>query len=147
MGRTRIMPSRSVVYEYWKDKLDNVINDNTCFKCGFTTQGITSVERAHIEPVCDGGSDDVSNIHLLCKNCHTESEAWTGEIYDLWLKKRGYTQNDFKMCLASNVYFGTIELPKDKLHSDFCKTIKSKCNEFIEKHGKERCDRMMKEYL
>lgn len=84
MSRTRIMPLRSKIYEYWKDKINTAIDDNTCFKCGFTVKNVTCVERCHINSVFYGGSDDVSNLHLLCKNCHIVSEGYEKQLYFDW---------------------------------------------------------------
>ena len=64
MGRVRNMPTRKKIYEYWVNKLDCVVNDKTCFKCGYTSYYGTPVDRAHILPVCEGGSDDCENLHL-----------------------------------------------------------------------------------
>ena len=82
------MPSRKKIFEYWQDKLDNVYDDNSCFKCGFggSMYDYAMVDRAHILSVFDGGNDDVENIHLLCNNCHKKSEAYSGELYYDWLK-------------------------------------------------------------
>jgi len=88
MGRSRNMPSRKKIFEYWQDKLDNVYDDNSCFKCGFGGKeyNYAIVDRAHILSVFDGGSDDVENIHLLCSNCHKKSEPYSGRMYYDWLK-------------------------------------------------------------
>ena len=91
------MPSRKEILEYWEKNDPNLLfknldwdiqNDNVyddrvnylnqknwdgaiCFACGFEY----GVERAHLIPVCDGGSDDPSNIHLLCESCHKKTEG------------------------------------------------------------------------
>lgn len=90
MGRRRSMPSRAKIFEYWKDKINNAKNDNTCFKCGITSlfEDTVIVDRAHILAVCEGGSDDVDNLHLLCRNCHRESEAYNGSEYKLWITSK-----------------------------------------------------------
>jgi hypothetical protein len=59
-----------------------------CFACGTyderwdrpqTSQdrwNRAELERAHIVPGALGGSDDASNVILLCKQCHRESPDW-----------------------------------------------------------------------
>ena len=90
------MPSRKKILEYWSDKINGAKDENSCFKCGFDKG---TPDRAHIKAVFQGGTDDVSNIHLLCRNCHIDSEAWDGQAYDLWFKEFDYTI--FKIKLMS----------------------------------------------
>ena len=89
------MPKKALILEYWREKLiqnfgkfwlDDEYDHAVCFACG--TPGV--VERAHIIPVCDGGVNDASNIHLLCRECHVESEGLfnKSENYFLWLKHK-----------------------------------------------------------
>jgi hypothetical protein len=101
MGRKRNMPSRDKIFEYWNDKLDSAIDNNTCFKCGVTDKEHTIVERAHILSVFDGGSDSVDNIHLLCNYCHKQSEAWEGEIYYMWLNLESYKEFTDRLTLIA----------------------------------------------
>lgn len=54
-----------------------------CFACG---RG-GPVERAHILARCEGGSDGVENIHLLCHQCHVLSELLSGDHYWRWFSK------------------------------------------------------------
>lgn len=46
-------------------------NTKSCMACGY----LEKVERAHIVPSSWGGGDECSNVHLLCPNCHKESEG------------------------------------------------------------------------
>ena len=55
-----------------------------CFACGLFLQ----TQRAHILSVAEGGTDSVDNIHLLCKNCHGESEMISGEKYRNWFERK-----------------------------------------------------------
>ena len=61
----------------------------------------------------DGGKNEVTNLHLLCRLCHVESEMMTGRAYWYWLKLKsicytkgslgyeGLTKLDFKQnCIA-----------------------------------------------
>jgi hypothetical protein len=101
---TRSMPKKADIVKYWLPILiesekywmdfyyDCGIkeNGNVCFACG--TEGI--VERCHIIPKQKGGSDIVSNIHLLCRECHMESEIFTHEeIYNTWFNFKNSTNS------------------------------------------------------
>ena len=84
----RGMPSKREIFAYWCDhekfvKLDITVgNSDCCMACGFHFY----VERCHLKAVSNGGSNDVSNLHILCKNCHTESEMLNKEYYWTWPK-------------------------------------------------------------
>ena len=56
--------------------------------CGFYHYHGKELDRAHIVARVYGGSDDVSNIHLLCRNCHIESELFNEEYYWKWFKAK-----------------------------------------------------------
>ena len=93
------MPNKKQILFFWADTLINdygkyrmdVVHDydhlheatETCMACG--TRGIT--ERAHIIPSVNGGSNELKNLHLLCRECHLESEHFdTNELYFEWFK-------------------------------------------------------------
>ena len=94
MSRKRNMPSKIKIFNYWSGKLKNALSDNTCFKCGIYSNDnkINIVDRAHILSVFDGGTNNLDNLHLLCKKCHTESEPYSGIEYDLWLSSENNEQ-------------------------------------------------------
>ena len=39
-----------------------------CVRCGHTDERV--LEKDHILPRAEGGSDDPSNLQWLCRNCH-----------------------------------------------------------------------------
>lgn len=112
MGRpSRKMPKHQDVFLYWRDWLienDKIDIDEhgrtsvNCFACGMwwlidpdmpkdwhESRGV--LERAHISPHCSGGTEDVSNIHLLCRYCHEASEyIGDREEYLEWAKRRSF---------------------------------------------------------
>lgn len=82
------MPSKVKVLKYWSDneKFESEgieINSSgaDCFACG----NHLGVQRAHILPLNEGGDNSLSNLHLLCSGCHTESEFMSGKEYWVWL--------------------------------------------------------------
>ena len=99
MSKSRKMPSQKSIYQYWhfeegkqtllergielenqsdifgKPKLD-------CFACG----DVLKIERCHILAKTLGGTDEVSNLHLLCFKCHVESEFIGVHRYWIWLR-------------------------------------------------------------
>lgn len=100
MQSNRNMQSKEAIRKHWAERLvelnkfdskQEVMNaGNCCFACGFD-HGYT--ERAHILPHFKGGSDKAGNLHLLCAECHRQSEMREGEEYWAWFKR----QNIFTM--------------------------------------------------
>lgn len=84
----RRMPSVRAIREHWDQWLLDVgkqcalgeviadANDGQqwCFACGFTGR-LPALDRAHLVARCNGGTDDVSNIVLLCRECHRAFDA------------------------------------------------------------------------
>ena len=141
MGRKRKMPSREKIFKHWKNKLNNITNNNTCFKCGVTpffNKKNIIVDRAHILAVCEGGTDDLNNLHLLCKSCHRESEAYSGVEYDLWFTSRN--KEEFATSLFLLWEKGEIE---DTPLNKYFKKIKSN---FINKYSKQIYECQMLDY-
>lgn len=112
MRRRGSMPTRKKIFYYWSDKIETAVDDNTCFKCGFTVIGSTAVERAHIKASCDGGTEELDNLHLLCKNCHIESELLDDELYWFWFNDNSSSEFEFKLRLSAKIYFME-EVPED----------------------------------
>lgn len=57
-------------------------DEDECMACG----RFSSLHRAHIYPLCAGGTNDPQNIHLLCPTCHKDSEFLVGEAYRAWFE-------------------------------------------------------------
>lgn len=94
----RRMPSVEKIFNYWyehRDKFSDTckdeggINEKECFACG----SYDNIQRCHIIPHCAGGSNDVTNIHLLCAGCHVESEGL--KPYWTWLNWKRKNEWDY----------------------------------------------------
>src|SRR6058998_3251082 len=100
MNNRSAMPSPYEVRIHWAsylvecgkfDSIEEVMEEDYCFACGMyyrSEPGKRNTERCHITARCNGGSDDMSNIHNLCSRCHRASEALEGERYWEWFRTR-----------------------------------------------------------
>ena len=75
------MPSRSAIKQYWIETSMPMLKCygrgelrryNLCFACGMEFDH--NLDRAHIVPLMYGGTNECTNLHLLCGSCHKESE-------------------------------------------------------------------------
>lgn len=110
------MPSKAKIVEHWIPLLvneeydldyyyDEVLNENNQLKTGikkandncimcFACTVVSATQRAHIVPVCEGGTNNVSNLHLLCSACHYESEGIeTIESYNFWFSHKNLSNS------------------------------------------------------
>jgi len=71
----RNMPTKAQIYEHWAPLMWNPPKPydkyKTCWACGFQF----GTQRCHIKAKCDGGTDEVANLLLLCKRCHWSQET------------------------------------------------------------------------
>lgn len=65
------------------DSVAECCESTYCFACGAE---YPQLHAAHIVPVWAGGSNDHSNLHLLCPGCHAISECVGGLRYWRWFK-------------------------------------------------------------
>jgi 5-methylcytosine-specific restriction endonuclease McrA len=72
------LPSKKKIWDYWfnillKDKPNYAYcyDEISCFACAKTS----GLERCHIVAHIDGGDECVSNLHLLCASCHSDTEG------------------------------------------------------------------------
>ena len=113
MNKTkRKMPTHAAVRKYWSRNIDLTRTDfdseyefisekKSCFACGKNH----SLEMAHIIPRQFGGSDLVSNIHLLCWVCHKDSENIMGDIYFDWLYERTFMDQFLSLSVRQGMGF------------------------------------------
>ena len=96
----RTYPSAKAIRTFWADWLASAESSDgdpkficagevftegdVCFACGTERP----LERAHILARCEGGSDEVSNFHLLCGFCHRQSEFKHGADYLEWFRTK-----------------------------------------------------------
>jgi ribosomal protein L37E len=96
------------IVSYWIDKKDDsslgmdwTDAHERCWRCGYSSR----LERCHIVPKSLGGSDDPSNLILMCKRCHKEAPnvkdknfMWTwiendhGKMYDTYWTLRAFVE-------------------------------------------------------
>jgi len=103
----RKMPSKQAIADYWNPILLRIgleidwelSNHIQCFTCG---RYGPKLERAHIKARCNGGGDEVKNLHILCAGCHHESEFYEGETYWKWYRHKRLVEfgNTIKQFLA-----------------------------------------------
>lgn len=96
MADNRRMPSAKAIRDHWWQKLvemgrfdtkEEVFEGDYCFACG--QEWPSKTERAHICPRYLGGSDDPSNLHMLCADCHQASESMVSyDEYWAWFEQR-----------------------------------------------------------
>ncbi len=68
-------PDKRKIAKHWE------VPTNTCMACGVVAH---QIDRAHIIASQSGGTNDVSNFHLLCTVCHGESENLKDKSYEQW---------------------------------------------------------------
>ena len=67
------MPSKKQILAHWQDRIwDAPTDTETCWGCGFKTV----IYRCHLEPHCETQNNDVSNLVLLCTDCHCWQEMY-----------------------------------------------------------------------
>jgi hypothetical protein len=101
MPDARKMPSENAIRDYWCstdlwERMDvpgesDLGERGVCMACGRKS----AVGRAHILARNDGGSNEPSNLHMLCMDCHNASELLDGERYWRWFMR----QNIFTSCV------------------------------------------------
>jgi len=86
------MPKTLRIRQYWSSYLvlidrfdeDEVMDGEYCFACGLELECF----RCHIIPMCEGGTHELSNLHMLCHTCHRASEHLKGDAYWHWFDNR-----------------------------------------------------------
>ena len=98
----RRMPNAAAIFSYWRLWLDaNKQTDPLPSECFACTSDKFPLERAHILARSDGGSDDVANLHLLCRYCHNASELLEADAYFDWFERREFLHSSLEMLASS----------------------------------------------
>jgi len=95
-----------------------------CMACGSAfDRGGNRLERAHILARCIQGSDDISNLHVLCKPCHKESEDLSGLIYWSWLSNKAtlfnhgmFTETEQDYSAEGNNNYDFYQMESETMH-------------------------------
>lgn len=140
------LPSKAQVFDYWKHRLSDLgffidWGEPGCWACGFH-YGIkydirrpneswdkildcwnkVPLQRCHIVPRSLGGTNDVSNIFLMCRECHDLApNSSIPEIFFKWARSQSFYVRDLSKIQAAFDSFG-IAPSKQK---DFCELIAS----------------------
>lgn len=145
----RKMATTRDIYRFWGktlvqiNKFDSLFevedgNHTICWACGMCDRG--QLERAHILPRNMGGSDEASNLHMLCPTCHKMSEFSWGREYWTWFRNPwkqdnpvnimfvGYMLNKWGIC-------STEEYLTKNSDEDWLKEINVKLKERMENKG------------
>lgn len=108
------LPSKAEIFEYWKTSKEYIIIDwyePSCWACGEWWGGIYDIDlekegtgahvrkkiwnrvplqRCHIVPKSLGGTNDLSNLFLMCKDCHDLApNTKSRELFLTWAKSQG----------------------------------------------------------
>lgn len=84
----RNMPTEHEIREHWSflGIYGITKSKHPCFAC----QLPGGRYKCHVLAKCEGGSDDVDNIHMLCKTCHDSSEYLSGKLYWEWFDRQSF---------------------------------------------------------
>ena len=104
------MPPKNQIIGFWVDKIQKKKlsnNVNECFAC----KSIVGTQRCHIKAYIENGTNEVSNLHLLCKECHIESECIDGTEYWkwFWFKEQSNSASYLRIKNVANVKGITIK--------------------------------------
>jgi hypothetical protein len=101
------LPSKKAIMDYWREwvweRHADPPEEHFCWACGWVEE---QLDRAHIHARCEGGTDTVDNLHLLCRTCHRVSEYLQGDDYWKWMNGWGMMHRLMLEQLKVGVTFG-----------------------------------------
>lgn len=136
------LPSKSKIFDHWKDKLSdhNIFIDwdePSCWACGFhysdrydisnsntSWQKILScwekipLQRCHIVPRSLGGSDQVGNLFLMCRECHDSApNTLFPQVFFKWVDKQSWWKRECGKITAAFDSFDISEVDQIEIMS------------------------------
>jgi 5-methylcytosine-specific restriction endonuclease McrA len=77
----------------WKQTVKRIRarDDYTCQQCGHHDETSKTLHVDHIWPKAAGGSDEDSNLRVLCSKCNQKKGAKTGPQRTTWYNPRWLT--------------------------------------------------------
>lgn len=141
------LPSKSQIFDYWKDRLRDTCGrfidwgEPSCWACGFHYGSKYDIKRSdasweeifrcwesmpfqrcHIVPRSLGGTNDVSNLFLMCRECHDLAPNTNiPEIFFEWVRKQSSWLRENSKIRAAFASFGIEEANEN----DFCELLMS----------------------
>ena len=125
------LPSKAEIFEYWKDRLLGLgrfidWGEPSCWACGFhygTKYDVKRpdvewevilrcwnsipLQRCHILPRSLGGTNDVSNLFLMCRECHDLAPNTSfPEILFEWARTQSWASRESAKLTAAIASFG-----------------------------------------
>lgn len=119
MPRDINLPSKSQIFEYWKNRLSDKglsidWGEPSCWVCGFHYQSKydtkrpdasreeilrcwekTPLQRCHLVPRSLQGSDSVENLFLMCRECHDLApNTNTPDIFFEWARAQHWLKRE-----------------------------------------------------
>jgi hypothetical protein len=136
------LPAKRLIFDFWKNRLSNAglfidWGEPSCWACGFhygAKYDISSphasieeiyrcwdkipLQRCHIVPRSLGGSNEPSNLFLMCRECHDLApNTDIPEIFFEWAKGQSYLRREDAKYRATLASFG-IEGPDQETIAD-----------------------------
>lgn len=120
-GRNAGMPKSKDIAAFWAEKEDSPFEVNfdspSCFACGVDGGSLkwSGFERAHLVPYSITANNEMSNIVLLCKNCHHEAPDCVDPSYmiDFIVNKEPYFCTIFRAVNRAIAEVGFFENDKE----------------------------------
>jgi len=111
--------AKNTIVDYWvdSDKFNLCLTD-VCWVCGAYSRRL---EKCHIEPLWRGGLDEVSNIVLLCRNCHCNTEGLSEDAF--WFYVSAYPFDMFGQVISRGYALGLMNKKEYKELKQWGKTL------------------------
>jgi 5-methylcytosine-specific restriction endonuclease McrA len=140
MPYTDALPSKAQIFDHWKDRFRELgifidRGEPSCWACGFhygarydiKRSDASSIEifaawdriplqRCHIVPRSLGGEDDVSNLFLMCRECHDLApNTAIPDIFFRWVRSQSSHRRESDKIQEAIRAFVIDQIERDKL--------------------------------